>query len=137
MQYATRLRCMSASAGFLLAGASLVAGPMAAATAALGSPLGKNYVALGSSYAAGANVGTSDPTDIGGVCGRTTSSYPRLVADTLGLRLTNAACGGATIDNIAKTPQVTGETNPHAVELQINAVISATDLVTITVGVTT
>lgn len=87
---------------------------------------GDNYVALGSSYAAnGSSVGNF-------LCGRAPDNYAHLVAEQLGLVLTDATCSGATIDNIVGTPQVhyTGA----RIAPQIEAVQPDTDLVTVTIG---
>jgi lysophospholipase L1-like esterase len=127
------IRILAGAAGILMSGVVLGAGPAAAAPTP--SPTsGTKYVALGSSYAAGAGIGHGDPSDIGGICGRTTVAYPYLVAEALGLELTNATCGGATTDNIAINPQRVVYPAPRTVGLQIDAVHSDTDLVTITIG---
>lgn len=83
---------------------------------------GDKYVSLGSSFAAGPGV----DNQLGG-CGRSDHNYAHLVAEALSLDLTVASCNGATIDNILATPQ---DNNP----LQIDAVSSDTDLVTVTIG---
>jgi hypothetical protein len=58
------------------------------------------------------------------------------VASQLHLNLTNATCGGASIPNIATTPQQIWSWNGSSQtgELQINAVTADTELVTITIG---
>jgi lysophospholipase L1-like esterase len=71
------------------------------------------YIALGDSVAAG--VGLETPSD-SSACNRTEESYPNLVATTLGLKLVNLACNGATsrqgiigsqtVNNLALTPQL-------------------------------
>jgi hypothetical protein len=96
---------------------------------------GASYVALGSSYAAGAGLGPADPHDIGGWCGRTTIAYPYLLAEALGLELTNASCGGAKTENIAIVRQdIANENGSHTGDLQIDSVTAATELVTLTIG---
>lgn len=99
-------------------------------------PSGAEYVALGSSYAAGGGLGTPDPADVGQRCGRTTMAYPYAVAEALNLQLTNATCGGAAIANIATTPQViwSWDGSNQVGPLQIDAVTPDTALVTITIG---
>jgi len=97
------------------------------ATAALsqdGSALapGAQYVALGSSFAAGP--GVAAPL---GTCGRSDHNYSHLIAAELGLALTDVSCNGATIANILDTAQ--GEAAP-----QIDAVSPDTALVTVTIG---
>lgn len=110
------------------------AGPAAAAKPTVPEP-GSTYVALGSSYAAGAGLQPADPTDTAGLCGRALSTYPNIVANALGLRLVNVSCGGATIDNVVNTPQqLAGQDGTRVADPQISAVDSTTRLVTITIG---
>jgi lysophospholipase L1-like esterase len=133
MHHRHLVRFLATAAVAAVAGVTVVGGPAQAAQIPAPAP-GAQYVALGSSYAAGAGVGPADPGDVGGSCGRTTSAYPTLVADALGLELTNATCGGATVDNIAATPQSVLAPAPHKVGLQVDAVTAETELVTITIG---
>lgn len=123
-------RIIASAVGTAMAGATLIAGPATAAPPPAPEP-GAVYVALGSSYAAGAGVGPADPTDIGALCGRTLSAYPNLVAKALDLNLTNATCGGATTGNITTSPQII---RAQSISPQIDAVTDATHLVTITIG---
>ncbi|MCQ6272454.1 SGNH/GDSL hydrolase family protein [Pseudarthrobacter sp. R1] len=127
-----RLSAATAAAAMSVA---LTVVPAASAPSPTPEP-GAKYVALGSSYAAGGGLGSADPTDSGGQCGRTTIAYPYLLADALDLKLTNAACGGASIPNVASTPQRiwSWDGSSRVGELQINAVDLGTDLVTITIG---
>ncbi len=104
--------CSSSSSGTTTT--SSLAGPL---------PAGANYVALGSSYAAGPGI----PTQSGGACTRSSHNYPNLVAAELKLTLVDATCSGATTANVLTTPQ---GTNPP----QIDAVTDDTSLVTFTVG---
>ena len=99
---------------------STVASPSRATPAVI--PARSTYVALGSSFAAGAGVPREEPT-----CGRSDHSYPYLVARRLQLRLVDVACGGATTANVLTAPQ--GDAPP-----QIDAVTADTALVTMTVG---
>jgi lysophospholipase L1-like esterase len=124
---------IAAAAFVVAAGVSVEAGPAyAGPTSSLES--GAHYVALGSSYAAGASIGTKVADDPW--CGRTLDAYPTLVADALDLDLINGSCGGAKIDNITAVPQrVTTQTGATFVApLQIDSVTAETDLVTITIG---
>lgn len=84
-----------------------------------------DYVALGSSYAAGP--GSPKLLDKG--CLRAADNYPHRVASARGLRLTDVSCSSATTANILRTAQ-----RPHATKPQITAVTATTDLVTITIG---
>jgi lysophospholipase L1-like esterase len=79
---------------------------------------------MGSSFAAGPTIPDAVPDQS---CGRSTQNYAHLVAGGLGLALTEVSCIGATIDNIATTPQAM---NP----LQIDAVTPDTRVITITIG---
>lgn len=87
-----------------------------------------NYVALGDSRAA-APTYTSVLTGDG--CGQTASSYPRVLAAKLGAQLIDKACTAAKTDNILTTPQ---RTLLASVPVQIDAVESNTDLVTVSIG---
>lgn len=124
----------AALSGLTLLGSPAQAAPVQAAPVQAPQPAAR-YVALGSSYAAGGGLGTPDPAGFPG-CGRTTMAYPYLVAGALDLDLVNAACGGATIDNITGTPQrLQGwDGSISSVPRQIESVGSDTGLVTITIG---
>ncbi|MFW2349643.1 SGNH/GDSL hydrolase family protein [Qipengyuania sp.] len=88
-------------------------------------PPGTKYVALGSSFAAGAGIGPLQP-GAPERCGRTANNYASLLAEALDLRLVDASCGGAT------TSHVLGSWNELAP--QIAEVDAETRLVTITIG---
>lgn len=88
-------------------------------------PPGARYVALGSSFAAGAAIGPTKPgTPVR--CGRTVNNYATLLAARLKLELDDQSCGGAT------TAHVTGPWNE--LPPQIAAIDAATRLVTVTIG---
>jgi len=84
------------------------------------------YVAMGSSYAAGPGVG-SRAEGSPFLCARSSANYAHLVAAALRLTLRDVTCSGATIDNILVKRQA------HRAP-QINAIGPKTRLVTITVG---
>jgi lysophospholipase L1-like esterase len=86
---------------------------------------GSQYVAMGSSYAAGFEIQPQEPG--AGVCGRSLLDYPHLVASKLHLELNDVSCGGAVTANALNTPQ--GSAPP-----QIDAVTPKTRLVTMTIG---
>lgn len=88
-------------------------------------PRGAQYVAIGSSYAAGFAIQPQEPG--AGACGRSLVDYPHLLAAKLHLQLNDVSCGGAVIANALRTSQ--GSNAP-----QIDAVTSRTRLVTITIG---
>jgi lysophospholipase L1-like esterase len=109
------------------------AAQMPAQTAAPELPAGSagSYVALGDSYTAAP--GISSQVGVPAGCGRSTDSYPLLVAQRLGVapdRVRDVSCDGATIADLTG-PQVTGDgTNPA----QLTALSPATTLVTLGVG---
>lgn len=101
-----------------------------AATAACGQAGGQrppaDYVALGSSFAAGPGVGGrvhGAPI----LCARSDANYARQLAGSLHLRLRDMTCSGATIANLLTTRQA-GQAP------QIDGVDAGVRLVTITVG---
>lgn len=85
---------------------------------------GQQYVALGSSYAAGPEL-TTPPNP----CQRARDNYPHQVAHALGMRLADVTCSGSRTAHILRIPQ-----RPLAAHRQIDAVTPDTRLVTITTG---
>lgn len=83
-----------------------------------------DYVALGDSAAAGPLIPGPDPNL---ACLRSTRNYPRVAAEALGARLTDATCSGAEIADF--TGRQHGFLPP-----QFDALSAATDLVTVTIG---
>jgi lysophospholipase L1-like esterase len=106
---------------FALPTLALLAG--CATTPAL--PTGAHYAALGSSFAAGAGIPPL-ADDRPARCGASQLSYSRLLAAQLGLRLTDASCGGATTAHVLAPFD--------ELPAQIDAVTPETRLVTITIG---
>lgn len=86
------------------------------------------YVALGDSRAA-APTYTSVLTGNG--CGQTSSSYPKVLAGRLGATLVDKSCTAAKTENILSSPQ---RTLLASVPVQIDAVTSDTNLVTVSIG---
>jgi lysophospholipase L1-like esterase len=88
-------------------------------------PAGADYVAMGSSYAAGAGIG---PKQEGSPprCDRSINNYASSLAKAAGLALKDVSCGGATTAHIL-APW-------NELPAQIDAVTRATRLVTITIG---
>jgi lysophospholipase L1-like esterase len=78
----------------------------------------QRYVALGDSYTSGAGLPGTRPDAAG--CGQSALAYPHLVAKTLGARLTDVSCGGATTED--------------GTEQQLDAVTRDTDVVTVGLG---
>lgn len=86
---------------------------------------GSRYVAMGSSYAAGAKIGPQVPQS-SDRCGRTENNYAHLLSARLGFSLVDVSCGGATSAHILA---------PWAeLPAQIDALTPETRLVTITIG---
>jgi lysophospholipase L1-like esterase len=108
--------------GVLICGTA-TAHPTSARSA--GPPRGSQYVAMGSSYAAGYDINPQEPGS--SPCDRSLIDYPHLVASKLHLRLDDVSCGGAVTANALNTPQ--GKQPP-----EIDAVTSQTRLVTMTIG---
>jgi lysophospholipase L1-like esterase len=90
-------------------------------------PPDSEYVALGSSFAAGPGVGNERAQGSPWLCKRSESNYAHLVAKKMNYKLTDVSCGGATTDNILDQSQFF--TPP-----QIEAVTEKTKLVTFTIG---
>ncbi|WP_225899946.1 SGNH/GDSL hydrolase family protein [Croceicoccus gelatinilyticus] len=88
-------------------------------------PEGAKYVAMGSSFAAGAGIGPTKP-GTPERCGRTVNNYASLLAEKLDLALNDQGCGGAKTEHLLAPWD--------ELPAQIDAVDSATRLVTITVG---
>ncbi|WP_405870826.1 SGNH/GDSL hydrolase family protein [Streptomyces sp. NBC_00005] len=88
---------------------------------------GLDYVAMGSSFAAGPSIPPVQSSSGAAACARSGNNYASIVARDTGAKLTDVTCSGATTANILTTNQ--GSQPP-----QINAVNSGTDLVTITIG---
>lgn len=88
-------------------------------------PAQAGYVAMGSSFAAGAGIG---PLQAGSParCQRTVNNYASLIAAQFNLTLRDVSCGGATTDHIVGSWD---ELPP-----QVDAVQADTRLVTITIG---
>ncbi|MXP41861.1 SGNH/GDSL hydrolase family protein [Altererythrobacter soli] len=88
-------------------------------------PIGGSYVAMGSSFAAGPGLG-SPKAGTPARCARDERSYPTLLAQSLGLRLFDVTCSGATTDHIL---------GPwDELPSQLDALTSDTRLVTLTIG---
>lgn len=86
------------------------------------------YVALGDSYTAAPYVPT---TDVAGGCFRSDHDYPSLLADSIGARLTDVSCVGATSADVTGRQQVSGQ---NSVPPQMRALSADTDLVTVGLG---
>lgn len=83
------------------------------------------YVAMGSSFAAGPGVGTRTP-ESPFRCGRSADNYAHLFAQKRGLTLMDVTCSGAMTESILK--------NWRSLPPQLDAVGPQTKLVTVTIG---
>ncbi|GLK16169.1 SGNH/GDSL hydrolase family protein [Herbiconiux flava] len=90
------------------------------------------YVALGDSYSAGFGLEPFSDEPAAG-CYQAVANYPHLVADALGLALTDRTCSGAVTANIRDTPQTT-ITGAGVAPVQSDALSADTDVVTVTIG---
>ncbi|EGD53420.1 hypothetical protein SCNU_19120 [Gordonia neofelifaecis NRRL B-59395] len=119
---------VTAVVGFALSTSRGATGPSAASvvgTAGKTAPPA-NYVAMGSSFAAGPGEGPV----VDRRCLRTGDNYPHQVAAALGLKLIDVTCSGSTAAEL-----LTGPERKHSkVRPQVEAVDQNTSLVTITTG---
>jgi lysophospholipase L1-like esterase len=104
-----------------------VAVPAVPAPSAVAASSGSNYVAIGSSFAAGPGIPPVQPGGGAAACSRSGNNYPSVVAREIGANLTDASCSGATTANVLTDGQ-SGQPP------QISAVTSATQVVTATIG---
>jgi lysophospholipase L1-like esterase len=81
---------------------------------------------MGDSYTAAP--GVPETVDVG--CFRSSSNYPALVAEELGLALSDVSCGGATTTSLVGVQ----ETSAGAVAPQFAALSPETDVVTLSIG---
>ncbi len=105
-----------------------MAAPVATANPTLATG---QYVALGDSYTAAPKISSQVGTPAG--CGRSSDSYPLLVAKRLGLdssRVNDVSCDSATIPDLTGSQVTTDGTNPA----QLDALSPATTLVTLGIG---
>lgn len=115
------LKAFSAALGILALAGCAAAGPPPRATL----PAGAGYVAMGSSFGSGPGV-LPMKADAPARCQRSARNYASLLAERLGLRLSDVTCGGATTVHVLEG---WGELPP-----QIDAVQPDTRLVTVTIG---
>ncbi|GAA1560375.1 ricin-type beta-trefoil lectin domain protein [Kribbella lupini] len=90
-------------------------------------PSGLDYVAMGSSYAAGPGVPPVQTSTGAATCSRSANNYPSFVARDIGANLRDVSCSGATTANVLTT-------NQSGLPPQVQAVTSTTRVVTITIG---
>jgi len=114
------MRITVAALAALLAGCASTGGGQGARAL----PQGARYVAMGSSFAAGAGIAPDKPGPKR--CGRSERSYASLLAQRLDLTLDDQTCGGATTANVL--------TRWSELPAQIDAVTPDTRLVTLTIG---
>ncbi|GAA1712620.1 hypothetical protein GCM10009745_71050 [Kribbella yunnanensis] len=90
-------------------------------------PSGLDYVAIGSSYAAGPGIPPLQTSTGASTCSRSANNYPSVVARDTGANLKDVSCSGATTANVLTTSQ-------SGLAPQIQAVTSTTRFVTVTIG---
>lgn len=123
------VRGVVAAAGALVAVVLILAASAVAVVHHQGvrTPAGDSqYVALGSSFAAGPGVGTRAP-DSPTLCARSAENYAHRLAAARHLDLTDVTCSGATAENVLHGGQ-------YFQPPQVSALRSTTELVTVTVG---
>ncbi|MFF9490196.1 ricin-type beta-trefoil lectin domain protein [Streptomyces sp. NPDC014676] len=89
--------------------------------------LGLDYVAMGSSFAAGPGIPPIQDSAGATTCARSAANYPSIVAREIGANLTDVSCSGATTANVLTTSQ-------SGLPPQVQAVTAATRVVTVTIG---
>lgn len=87
------------------------------------------YVSLGDSFTAAPYVPL---TDLAEGCLRSSGNYPSLVAEELGLALTDVSCSGADTDDVLRGQEIGG--GRVTLPPQVDAVASNTDVVTVGIG---
>src|SRR5689334_20260503 len=107
----------------LMATALALAGTAAPAAATAGL----DYVAIGSSFAAGPGIPPAQSGSGAAACARSAGNYASIVAREIGANLTDASCSGATTANVLTDSQ-SGQPP------QVSAVTSTTKVVTVTIG---
>ena len=98
---------------------------IAISTVAYADERAPRYVAMGSSYASGINIGPV-AQDTPKRCGRTVNNYSHLLAERAHLDLVDVSCSGATTEHILS--------NWNELPPQLDAVAADTRLVTVTIG---
>ncbi|WP_307535156.1 ricin-type beta-trefoil lectin domain protein [Streptomyces sp. V3I8] len=88
---------------------------------------GPDYVAMGSSFAAGPGITPVQSGNGAAACGRSSNNYPSIVARDIGANLTDVSCSGATTAHLLTDDQ-SGQAP------QVRSVTGATRVVTITIG---
>ncbi|WP_320776854.1 ricin-type beta-trefoil lectin domain protein [Streptomyces sp. CRN 30] len=119
----------ASAVGALAAALAVVpaAPPAGAADVRATATSGLDYVALGSSFAAGPGIPPVQSSGGAVYCGRSDVNYPALVARDIGANLTDVSCSGATTAHLLTEKQ--SEQPP-----QLQAVTDAARVVTITIG---
>jgi lysophospholipase L1-like esterase len=115
--------CSAGAIGFSVICTLLLSG--AALCQQQGSAAHVEYVAMGSSYAAGPGIGTRVPGSPV-QCAQSSENYAHLFARKRGLELIDVTCSGATTESILKTWR--------SLPPQMEAVTPKTRLVTVTIG---
>ncbi|SNT18099.1 SGNH/GDSL hydrolase family protein [Rhodococcoides kyotonense] len=118
-----------AAVGLLAAGLALAGCGTSPEEVVADSPPAIDYVALGDSAASGPLIPPSTGTP---GCLQSGANYPHVLAGLIGAQtFVDVSCSGARSENITTTPQ---QTNSGPIPIQLDALSSDTDLVTITIG---
>lgn len=107
---------------------ALAAGLLAPAAADAGRRAPATYVALGDSYGSGPLI----PAQVDGGCQRSSNNYASLLAERLGLQLTDATCTGARTHNMTAPQHADAWPTPNPP--QFDRLDRDTDLVTLHIG---
>lgn len=124
---------VSVATTLFLAIASISAGIMPAIASAAPSNSEGTYAALGDSVAAGLGLQPSNTNPSDALCGRSSLAYPYIVAAARNLRLNNATCTGAEVNQGLYGSQLAGSTTlPPQIDQAFAA--GSPKLMTITIG---
>ncbi len=93
-----------------------------------GGPDFDRYVAMGDSFTSGAGLPRTRRDAF--TCGQSPLNYPTLVAKSIGAKLVDVSCGGASTDSGTQPQPLGAESWPP----QLGAVTKGTDLVTVGLG---
>jgi lysophospholipase L1-like esterase len=119
--------------GFNMATGSTGCGGAATANTGGSRGVGRQYVALGDSVAAGLGLSPTVPgSDV--ACGASTQAYPALVAANLGKGYHTVACSGATVGDLFTEQHLSGTTRDIEPQLDQAFAAGTPDLMTLTAG---
>ena len=88
-----------------MAAAALTGAVAGISVASAATTAGLNYVAIGSSFAAGPGITPVQSSTGAAACARSGNNYASVVGRDLGANLTDVTCSGATTANVLTTSQ--------------------------------